>query len=135
MPTNDFQIEVTPEYLPEQSAPEAGVFRFAYTITITNAGRTPAQLIARHWIISDSNGHTEEVKGLGVIGHQPLLQPGEAFQYSSGCELRTPSGTMHGSYLCVTDEGETFTAPIRLFMLEAFDSGADARPLSDRILH
>jgi ApaG protein len=135
MPTNDFQIEVTPEYLPEQSAPEAGVFRFAYTITITNAGRTPAQLIARHWVISDSNGHTEEVKGLGVIGHQPLLQPGESFQYSSGCELRTSSGTMHGSYLCVTDEGETFAAPIRLFMLEAFDSGADARPLSDRILH
>ncbi len=135
MPTNDFQIEVQPEYLPEQSAPEAGVFRFAYTITITNAGRTPAQLIARHWIISDSNGHTEEVKGLGVIGHQPLLQPGEAFQYSSGCELRTPSGTMHGSYLCVTDEGETFKAPIRLFMLEAFDSGAGAHPLSERVLH
>jgi len=135
MPTNDFQIEVQPEYLPEQSAPEAGVFRFSYTITITNAGRTAAQLIARHWIISDSNGHTEEVKGLGVIGHQPLLQPGEAFQYSSGCELRTPSGTMHGSYLCVTDEGETFKAAIRLFMLEAFDSGAGPRPLSERILH
>lgn len=135
MPTNDFQIEVQPEYLPEQSAPEAGVFRFAYTITVTNAGRRPAQLIARHWIISDSNGHTEEVKGLGVIGHQPLLQPGEAFQYTSGCELRTPSGTMHGSYLCVTDEGETFTAPIGLFLLEAFDPGAATHTLSDRILH
>ncbi|MNH29631.1 CO2+/MG2+ efflux protein ApaG [compost metagenome] len=135
MPTNDFQIEVQPEYLPEQSAPEAGVFRFAYTITVTNAGRTPAQLIARHWIISDSNGHTEEVKGLGVIGHQPLLQPGEAFQYTSGCQLRTPSGTMHGSYLCVNEQGESFTAPIALFVLEAFEPGANSRPLSDRILH
>ena len=135
MPTNDFQIEVQPEYLPEQSVPEAGVFRFSYTITVTNAGRTPAQLIARHWIISDSSGHTEEIKGLGVIGRQPLLQPGEAFQYSSSCELRTPSGTMHGSYLCVTDEGEAFTAPIRLFLLEALDSGAGGHPPSERVLH
>ena len=135
MPTNDFQIEVQPEYLPEQSAPEAGVFRFAYTITVTNAGHAPAQLIARHWIISDSNGHTEEVKGLGVIGHQPLLQPGEAFQYSSGCQLRTPSGTMHGSFHCVADDGEAFTCPIALFVLEALDPGEPHQPLSARVLH
>ena len=135
MPTNDFQIEVQPEYLSEQSVPEAGVFRFAYTITVTNTGRTPAQLIARHWIIRDSNGHTEEVRGLGVVGHQPLLQPGEAFQYSSGCQLRTPSGSMHGSYLCVTDQGETFSATIDLFMLEAMDPGATVPPVNDRILH
>ncbi len=133
MPSNDFQIEVQPEYLPEQSVPEAGLFRFAYTITITNAGSRPAQLIARHWIINDSHGGTEEVKGLGVVGHQPLLQPGEAFQYSSGCTLHTPSGSMHGSYLCVTDEGETFVAAIPLFMLEAIDPDSTLPP--DRTLH
>ena len=131
----EIDIRVQTRYVPEASEPIDEVYGFAYTITITNLGDAAAQLISRHWVIEDSDGHLEEVRGLGVVGHQPLLQPGESFQYSSGCELRTSSGTMHGSYLCVTDEGETFTAPIRLFMLEAFDSGADARPLSDRILH
>ena len=131
MPTNDFQIEVQPEYLPEQSAPEAGVFRFSYTITITNAGRTAAQLIARHWIISDSNGHTEEVKGLGVVGQQPLLKPGEAFQYSSGCRLRTATGTMEGSYFCVAEDGKRFEAAIPLFVLEARNGSSP----SPRVLH
>ena len=91
MPKYQFDVEVLPEYLPEQSAPDTGVFSFAYTITITNAGDAPGQLISRHWIISDARGHTEEVKGLGVVGQQPLLKPGESFQYTSGCRLRPPA--------------------------------------------
>jgi len=122
-----FAIEVEPQYLPDQSDPAADQYAFAYTITVRNAGRVPAQLIARHWIIVDANGHQEEVKGLGVVGHQPLLKPGEAFQYTSGCRLRTPSGSMHGSYFCVAEDGERFEAPIALFVLEA--NGPAARVL------
>ena len=130
-----FDVEVQPQYLPGQSSPEAGVFSFAYTITITNAGDVPAQLIARHWIISDAQGHTEEVKGLGVVGQQPLLKPGESFQYSSGCRLRTPTGTMHGSYHCVAEDGEAFAAPIAMFLLEAVGAGGSGQPLGGRVLH
>ena len=130
-----FDVEVQPQYLPGQSSPEEGVFSFAYTITITNAGDVPAQLIARHWIISDAQGHTEEVKGLGVVGQQPLLKPGESFQYSSGCRLRTPTGTMHGSYHCVAEDGEAFAAPIAMFLLEAVDTGGAGQPLGGRVLH
>ena len=89
-----FRVEVVPEYLPEQSDPDEGVYGFAYTITITNDGLVPAQLMSRHWLITDAIGKTEEVKGPGVVGHQPLLKPGESFRYTSGCRLRTPSGTM-----------------------------------------
>ncbi|OGA96857.1 MAG: Co2+/Mg2+ efflux protein ApaG [Burkholderiales bacterium RIFCSPHIGHO2_12_63_9] len=135
MPKYQFDVEVLPEYLPEQSAPDTGVFSFAYTITITNAGDVPAQLISRHWVISDAQGHTEEVKGLGVVGQQPLLKPGESFQYSSGCRLRTPTGTMHGSYHCVAEDGEAFTAPIAMFLLEAVDTGGAGQPLGGRVLH
>jgi len=135
MPKYQFQAEVHPEYLPEQSAPEAGVFSFAYTITITNSGEVPAQLISRHWIISDASGHTEEVKGLGVVGHQPLLKPGESFQYTSGCRLRTPSGSMHGRFFCVADDGEPFECPVDLFVLEATDASGDGQPWTDRVLH
>ena len=85
----EFQVDVVPQFLPEQSSPEEGVYSFAYTITITNNGEIPAQLIARHWIITNALGQVEEVKGLGVVGHQPLLKPGEAFEYTSGCRLRT----------------------------------------------
>ncbi|MCM2356307.1 MAG: Co2+/Mg2+ efflux protein ApaG [Arenimonas sp.] len=113
-----FRVEVEPQFLPEQSAPDQDVYSFAYTITITNTGEVPAQLISRHWIISDAGGGTEEVKGLGVVGHQPLLKPGEAFQYTSGCRLRTPSGSMHGSYFCVAEDGERFEAPIPAFLLD-----------------
>ena len=130
-----FDVEVQPEYLPEHSRVSAGVYRFSYTITITNAGDVPAQLIARHWVISDANGHTEEVKGLGVVGQQPLLKPGESFQYTSGCELRTPSGTMHGSFSCVTEQGEPFSSPIALFILEANDASHPEQPLGPRVLH
>ena len=126
MPKHQFDVEVQPQYLPEQSSPSAGVFSFAYTITITNTGEIPAQLIARHWVITNAHGQIEEVKGLGVVGHQPLLKPGEAFQYTSGARLRTPSGSMHGSYFCVAEDGERFEAEISPFGL---DDGAS------RVLH
>ena len=135
MPKYQFAVEVVPEYLPAQSEPDAGVFSFAYTITISNTGDGPAQLISRHWIISDARGHTEEVKGLGVVGQQPLLKPGESFQYTSGCRLRTASGTMHGTFHCVGEEGEPFETPVPLFVLEAFRHGSPGEPLSGRVLH
>ena len=121
-----FRVEVETRFLPEQSAPAQGIYSFVYTITITNAGEVPAQLISRHWVISNSAGEIEEVKGLGVVGQQPLLKPGEAFQYSSGCRLRTATGTMQGSYFCVADDGERFEVQIPPFML---DDGAQ------RVLH
>jgi ApaG protein len=120
------RVEVQPQYLPEQSAPAQGLYTFAYTITIVNSGDVPAQLISRHWIITNELGEIEEVKGLGVIGQQPLLKPGESFEYSSGCRLRTPSGTMQGSYFCVAEDGERFEVEIPLFVL---DDG------SRRVLH
>jgi len=121
-----FRVEVEPRFLPEQSAPTQGIYSFAYTITITNSGEVPAQLISRHWVIGNSAGEVEEVKGLGVVGQQPLLKPGEAFQYTSGCRLRTPSGSMEGHYFFVAEDGERFEVPIPPFML---DDGAH------RVLH
>ncbi len=121
-----FRVETEPQYLPEQSAPAQSLYSFAYTITITNSGEVPAQLISRHWIIANAAGEVEEVKGLGVVGHQPLLKPGESFQYTSGCRLRTPSGTMQGSYFCVAEDGERFEVEIPVFVL---DDGAS------RVLH
>ena len=128
MSTYALQVAVTSQYVAEQSDPAEDVYAFSYTITVSNTGSTPAQLISRHWIIVDANGHTEEVKGLGVVGNQPLLKPGESFQYSSGCRLRTPTGTMHGSYFCVAEDGERFDVPIDLFVLEADTPNA-------RVLH
>ncbi|MGZ5196039.1 MAG: Co2+/Mg2+ efflux protein ApaG [Ramlibacter sp.] len=113
-----FSVDVQPQYLPEQSVPEHELYSFAYTITITNTGEVPAQLISRHWVITNAAGEIEEVKGLGVVGHQPLLKPGEAFQYTSGCRLRTPTGTMQGSYFCVAEDGERFEAEIPAFPLD-----------------
>jgi ApaG protein len=126
MPRYAFKVEVQPRYLPEQSAPQQGIWSFAYTITISNAGDVPAQLISRHWIISNELGETEEVKGLGVVGQQPLLKPGESFEYTSGCRLRTASGSMRGSYFCVAEDGERFEVDIPTF---ALDDG------STRVLH
>ena len=117
MPKYLFTCEVEPQFLSEQSSPEEDQYAFAYTITITNAGEVTAQLISRHWIIDNEDGHTEQVKGLGVVGHQPLLKPGESFQYTSGCRLRTASGTMHGSYFFVAEDGERFEAAIPMFVL------------------
>jgi ApaG protein len=131
MPKYQFTCEVSPQYLPEQSAPDHGLYGFSYTVTMTNTGEVPAQLISRHWVISDANGHTEEVKGLGVVGQQPLLKPGESFQYTSGSRLRTASGTMHGSYFCVAEDGERFEAVVPLFVLEANDGNGPA----GRVLH
>lgn len=94
-------------------------FVFAYTVTIHNTGLVPARLVTRHWIITDSNGKTQEVKGEGVVGEQPYLRPGEAFQYTSGTMLETPVGTMQGSYQMVTDDGTKFDAEINPFTLAA----------------
>ncbi|MEJ2803032.1 ApaG protein [Comamonas sp. BIGb0124] len=129
MPLYQFQVETEPAYLPDQSAPERGIYSFAYTITITNTGDIAAQLISRHWHIQDTSGRTEEVKGLGVIGQQPLLQPGESFQYTSGCRLRTATGTMRGSYFCVAENGERFESAIPLFVLDAGDDASASRVL------
>ncbi|HPP97151.1 MAG: Co2+/Mg2+ efflux protein ApaG [Proteobacteria bacterium] len=131
MPKYEFSVEVEPAFLPDRSDPAQSTYGFAYTITVRNTGQVAAQLVSRHWLISDARGHTEEVKGLGVVGQQPLLQPGESFQYTSGCQLRTPSGTMHGSYFCVAEDGERFEVAIPLFVLDA--SGADGG--SARVLH
>ena len=119
MPRYKFQVEVHPQYLSEQSDPEGGMYMFAYTITITNVGNVTAQLISRTWNVNDSKGMHEKIKGLGVVGHQPLLKPGEEFDYTSGTRLRTPTGTMHGSYFCVAEDGEKFDVDIPMFVLDA----------------
>lgn len=114
---NAIELQVHTEYLPEQSEPEAGRHAFSYTISITNVGTVAAQLISRHWIITDADGAVQEVRGLGVVGQQPLLQPGQNFEYSSGCILATPVGTMKGSYQMVAEDGEQFEAQIDEFVL------------------
>jgi len=124
-----FRIDTEPQFLPEQSDPVTGRYAFAYTITLTNTGRVPAQLISRHWIIEDAQGQTQEVKGLGVVGAQPLLQPGESFQYTSGCQLRTSHGIMHGSYFFVAVDGHRFDVPIAAFILQSDNGGASGRTL------
>ena len=118
-----FQVDVRPQYLPDQSSPERGLYVFAYTITISNVGEIGAQLISRSWNVNDASGHTEKVRGLGVVGHQPLLQPGEKFEYTSGTRLRTPTGTMHGSYFLVAEDGERFETDIPMFVLDALSGG------------
>ncbi len=129
MPRYKFQVEVVPQYLPEQSDPDSDLYVFAYTITITNAGEVAAQLISRTWNINDARGTHEKVKGLGVVGHQPFLKPGEAFEYTSGTRLRTPTGTMHGSYFCVAEDGEKFDVDIPMFVLDALSDTDGKRPL------
>lgn len=124
-----FRVEVLPAYLAEQSAPEQGLYVFSYTITITNVGEVPAQLISRTWNVNDANGHTEKVRGLGVIGQQPLLKPGQSFEYVSGTRLRTPTGTMHGSFFCVAEDGERFETDVPMFVLDALSASGGARTL------
>lgn len=124
-----FRVEVTPHYLAEQSSPEQGLYVFSYTITITNIGEVPAQLISRTWNVNDANGHTEKVKGLGVVGQQPLLKPGQAFEYTSGTRLRTPTGTMHGSFFCVAEDGEKFDTDVPMFVLDALSASGGSRTL------
>ena len=114
---NKIIVEAAPQYIESQSSPNEGRYVFAYTITITNAGIIPAKLLSRHWLITDSNGKTQEVKGEGVIGEQPYLKPGESFRYSSGAMIETPVGVMQGKYLLISDNGENFKAPIPKFTL------------------
>ncbi len=110
-------IQVNTAYLAEQSDPASDRYVFAYTITIANTGTVAAQLISRHWIITDAEDVTQEVKGLGVVGEQPLLQPGESFEYTSGTAMATPVGTMRGSYQMVAEDGNKFDAEIPVFTL------------------
>jgi len=110
-------INVNTAYLAEQSDPSSDRYVFAYTITISNTGTVAAQLISRHWIITDAESVTQEVKGLGVVGEQPLLRPGESFEYTSGTAMATPVGTMHGSYQMVAEDGNKFDAEIPVFTL------------------
>ena len=124
-----FQVEVHPQYLPEQSDPEGGLYMFAYTITITNMGSIAAQLISRTWNVNDAQGMHEKIRGLGVVGHQPLLKPGEQFEYTSGTRLRTPTGTMHGSFFCVAEDGEKFDTDIPMFVLDALSPSGGTRTL------
>lgn len=112
-----FTCTVAVRHLPEQSDVDAGLYAFAYTVTIRNSGDVTGQLIARHWIISDANGHTEEVRGLAVVGHQPVLKPGESFEYTSWTRLKTPQGTMRGTFFCMTEDAHPFEAPIAEFGL------------------
>ncbi|MDG2289065.1 MAG: Co2+/Mg2+ efflux protein ApaG [Woeseiaceae bacterium] len=113
----DIRIQVATSYIDDQSEPNAGRYVFAYTITISNSGDVAAQLISRHWIITDANGKVQEVSGDGVVGEQPYLSPGEEFRYSSGAVLETPVGAMQGMYHMETDGGVAFDAPIAPFTL------------------
>ena len=113
----EFTVSVVARYLPEQSAPEQQAYAFAYTVSIVNSGDIAAQLIGRHWLISDASGAKQEVRGLAVVGHQPLLQPGEQFEYQSWARIASPRGRMNGSYYCMTEDAESFETDIPAFEL------------------
>jgi ApaG protein len=117
MPKPEFTTSVAVRPLPEQTDRDAGQYAFAYTISIRNSGDVTGQLIARHWIVTDANGHVDEVRGLAVVGHQPVLKPGESFEYTSWTRIATPSGTMHGTFFCMTEDAHPFDAPIGEFGL------------------
>ena len=114
-----YEMTVTPvaAFLADQSDPAKNQYVFTYTITITNTGDVAAKLVSRHWIITDADHKVQEVKGLGVVGQQPLLKPGESFEYTSGASIPTAVGTMHGSYQMMAADGKAFDAPIPLFTL------------------
>lgn len=126
-----FTVSVAAHYLPQESTPERGHYVFAYTVTIHNTGQVAAQLVSRTWNVNDANGHTTKIRGLGVVGAQPLLRPGQAFEYTSGTHLATATGTMHGSYFCVAEDGEKFDAEIPLFVLDGLSGGHGA----GKVLH
>jgi ApaG protein len=115
--TRGIRVQVQSRYVPERSEPDQSQWFFVYHVRISNEGTEAAQLVSRHWIITDANGHVEEVKGPGVVGKQPMLAPGEAFEYTSFCPLPTPFGTMHGTYQMATPGGEAFDAEIAPFSL------------------
>ena len=123
MSKHHFTCEAEVQYVPEQSDPQAGHHLFAYTITIRNSGEVAAQLVSRHWEIEDANGHVQVVDGLGVVGQQPVLAPGEAFRYTSSAPLRTTMGIMSGHYFCVGVDGHRFEAPVPAFVLRADGAG------------
>lgn len=115
--TRDIRVIAEPRFLPEQSDPSSSRFVFAYRITVRNEGAVPVRLLSRHWVITNGEGAVEEVRGPGVVGCQPKIEPGREFQYTSGCPLDTPVGTMHGSFQMVTAAGEAFDARIAPFRL------------------
>jgi len=117
MAAYELTVTVHTQYLEDQSDPDNARFVFAYSVTMKNTGTVAAQVISRHWVITDANELVEEVRGLGVVGYQPLLKPGEQFEYTSGTSLVTPQGTMHGEYFCVAEDGEQFNAKIPEFVL------------------
>jgi ApaG protein len=116
--TRKIEVTVTPRFLAERSSPDKGYFFWAYTIDITNLGSETVQLKTRHWRITDAHGRLQEVKGPGVVGEEPLLKPGDSFEYTSGVPLPTPSGFMTGSYGMITDKGERFDVEIPAFSLD-----------------
>lgn len=113
----EISVDVQAQYVPDQSDPSQQEYFFAYTVRITNTGQLPAQIVSRHWVIVDGNNERQDVRGLGVVGQQPLLAAGETFEYTSGCPLKTPVGSMYGHYLCVGDDGQPFEAKIPEFVL------------------
>jgi len=115
--TRGLEVHVDSRYIPERSSVEDGRWFFAYTVSLRNMGTEPVQLLSRHWVITDADGNVEEVRGPGVVGAQPVLQPGERFQYTSACPLPTAFGTMHGTYQMRTEDGEAFDAEIAAFSL------------------
>ncbi len=115
--TRGIHVQVTAEYSPERSRPAENEWFFLYTVRITNEGAETVRLVSRHWIITDANGEVSEVRGDGVVGEQPVLEPGEGFEYTSGCPLGTSFGTMHGTYQMVTKNGDAFDAEIAPFTL------------------
>jgi ApaG protein len=117
MAAYELTVTVHTQFLEDQSDPDNARFVFAYSVTMKNTGTVAAQVISRHWVITDANDHVEEVRGLGVVGYQPLLKPGEQFEYTSGTSLVTPQGTMHGEYFCVAEDGGQFEAKIPEFVL------------------
>jgi ApaG protein len=125
--TRDVQVTVTPRYLADKSSPEHDRYFWAYTIEIRNLGKVTVQLKTRHWKITDGQGHVQEVRGPGVVGEQPVLKPGERFEYTSGVPLNTPTGLMAGTYQMVAENGERFDAEVPAFSLDS--------PHVARVLH
>ena len=115
--TRGVHVRVRAQFVPERSSPDDDAYFFAYHIVITNNGDVTARLVSRHWIITDGTGQVQEVRGEGVVGEQPILAPGESFEYTSACPLKTPVGSMHGTYQMVTANGERFDARIAPFTL------------------
>lgn len=113
----EFTCEVRVQYLPEQSQPPEGPFAFAYTVNIRNSGDVTAQLVARHWQVANADGRIEDVRGLAVVGHQPVLKPGEQFEYTSWTRIDTPQGQMQGTFYCMTEDAKAFEATVQEFQL------------------